>query len=731
MSGRHYDIDWAGPHGTALGTINGLLAAYSVSWIGHACRIGGAPKLWTILAVAAVGLVGIILVLARAAIKPVRPATLVYQLACVGGAGAWTTWTVFLDSWPWRSWLGRAGILAAAAVVAGILAALVKDDPAEVNAAHDDEPMPELEPTSDGMPNAERQELAREWKVRIEKVCKIAVSIRGVKWWDKRTPDGIPVGYTIEAICPTGGSGWETIKTFEQGLANDLDLPLGCTVEVMMGVTRRAALIKVSTVNMLATEQPYPSNHSPLDINGPLPLGVTADGEVVGVTVRQMSVGVFGQKGSGKTNALHDVAAGVTRCTNALLWDVELAGGGLSRQWARTFLDGRTKQPGIDWIALDEHIALFMVRAARRITHARKEVYQDLMASVDDDKIPCSPTLPAIMIRHDEIAATMGTPSKHPEIASGFKFITFEARASGVNVTFGALEATTGFIDQDTQRQLGAIAVMRSGNEACYAWALGSWGHGIRTADIPYPGNAAITPEPGVPAKKMVWYRIKPAIIEQICIDTDGRHPTLDEPSRLAADGRNPDGTPMSDLLPGELDCYSNRWRTFQASKKVGTTTTRQGNGAKTMTTQRHQTPQQAIAGLADATRQLEEAVAEAKRKQAAEAAQTGPGNDDTLSWRPEWDEQLNQLLDTDTQPAAQPPVTPAAPAVKQPNMRDVVVSLVPTEGIGVGEVIRLLREKEIDPPARQTIYDWLNGDPSVEWRPDREGGDRGKFYRI
>lgn len=729
MSGRRFEVDWAGPHGTALGTINGLVAAYSVSWIGHACRIGGAPKLWAVLGVAAIGLAGVVLVLARAAIKPVRPVTLVYQLACVGGAGVWTTWTVCLDSWPWRSWLGWAGVLAVAAIVAGVLAALVKDDvvPGATDSAS--EPDPELEPTSDGMPNAERQALAREWKTRIAEVCKLDVAIRGVKWWDRRTPDGTPVGYTIEAICPAGGSGWRTLKAFEEGLANDLDLQPGCVVEIMMGVTKRAALIKVSTVNMLATEQPYPDDHGPLDINGPLPLGVTADGEIVGVVLRQMSMGIFGQKGSGKTNALHDVAAGIARCPNALLWDVELAGGGLSRQWAHTYLDGRTTQPGIDWPALDEDTALHMLRAARRITWLRKEAYQDLMASVDDDKIPCSPTLPAIMIRHDEIAATMGTPSQHPEIRDELKFIVFESRASGVNTTLGGLEATTGIIDQDTLRQLGAKAVMRSGNEACYAWALGNWGHGIRTEDIPYPGNAAITPEPGMPAKKMVWYRIKPTIIEQICVDTDGQHPTLDEPSRLAADGRNPDGTPMDDLLPGELDCYSNRWQRFRASGKAGAsvTTTRQGNGATTMTIER-QTPQQAIAGLADATRQLEEAVAEANRKRAAE---TGRADDGPDGWKPEWDAQLAELLGTSTPEASQqaPTLIPTA-TPKPPNVRDVVVSLIPPEGIGVGEIIRLLREQGIKPPARQTIYDWLKEEKAVEWRPDREGSDRGKFYR-
>ncbi|WP_426502922.1 hypothetical protein ACPPVO_35505 [Dactylosporangium sp. McL0621] len=63
---------------------------------------------------------------------------------------------------------------------------------------------------------------------------------------------------------------------------------------------------------------------------------------------------------------------------------------------------------------------------------------------------------------------------------------------------------------------------------------------------------------------------MKPSQIRKVVLLAEPRRPKLDELSRLAANGRHPDGTPMPGLLASELDCYDTRWARFRAQFVAG-----------------------------------------------------------------------------------------------------------------------------------------------------------------
>lgn len=65
---------------------------------------------------------------------------------------------------------------------------------------------------------------------------------------------------------------------------------------------------------------------------------------------------------------------------------------------------------------------------------------------------------------------------------------------------------------------------------------------------------------------RLKYFRILPSKIREIALHAATRRPQLDDPSRLAADGRDPDGVPLPGLLPGELDSYSTRWKRMFAT---------------------------------------------------------------------------------------------------------------------------------------------------------------------
>jgi hypothetical protein len=724
---RTWEIDWAGPHGTAWGTVNGILTPITVTWVGHLGeRYWLVPVATMVLATATVTVLGVVATLARAALRKTRTpgVTVIYRVLCWTVAGGWSTHMVHTSTWTLRWWLGNVAALAVAGVVAGLLVGLAKDEPPSASA----DPAV-ISETPSVNAQQRRDSLAVEWEGRLRRVCDVEATVPNIEDWPRNN------GYTVEAVVGEGGASWRTLAARSDDLAADLDLPRGCGVSVSMGVSRRAALIDVATVDALAEEQPYPDDYGDLSILDPLPFGVKGDGSVIGPALREKCMLLVGESGSGKTNAGHVVAAGVVRTTDALDWDIDLTGGGLSLPWLRAFLDGRCAQPAIDWAATDEQEAHWMLRAARRGGYARKANYQDLMRDHDDDKIPVGDDLPEVVIRVDEIAKITGQPSRFPNLNEGIEHVVFELRASAFRAVLLGLRATADVVGPDIQAQCHVIGVMRAKNDAEYAWAFG-WHSGASVEDAPYPGCGFLSMESGAKPEPLKWWRQRPTQIEEIAIATDGRHPEMDEVTRLALNGRHPNGIPMDDLLPGELDCYDTRWDRFRAKYNLPAVTgqpagvpavaTVPATGGDDASGDTPASPVEAMASLDQALKDLETAVAAAK----ASRGEAVPDSDEVTERLPVDDDAWAAVLaawEADGDVPTTGPQTPSGDPPKDwPQRMLTVIARYGADGVGPGELLAVLADEEIE-VHRDTLNEQLKAaiERGEVWKPRR-----GKYVR-
>jgi S-DNA-T family DNA segregation ATPase FtsK/SpoIIIE len=559
---RGWQIDWAGPHGTAWGTVNAVLTVLSCASLGRFIQTHWPlPATRMLLGVAVVTVLGVVFVLLRAAVRSKRTpaATILYKIACWVGTGVWLAHMYLADHWSFKWWLTQIGVLVALAVVAGLLAGLAADDaPQSVQSSPGLRPQPAGQQAG-GLTQGQRDAMAAEWEERLVRLSNgdlDGVKVPNIEEWARGD------GFTVQSVCPPGGSTWKAVASLVEAIGGDLDLTIGCRVSVKMGKSRKVALIDVMTVNQLAEEQPYPGDYGPLSILDPLPGAVTDDGSEIGPDLRSKCMLLVGETGSGKTNAGNVVGTGVIRCTDALRWDVDFTGG-LFLDMLEPFMRGRTSQPAVDWAAWDEGEALWMTRAALRGHRARKAGYRDLMRQANDDKIPISDAVPAFIIFGDEIRRITGAPSDFIEIKNNLIDIINEGRSAGFRTVLLGLRATADVVDTGIQSQCHVIAVTRAKNDSEYAWAFG-WHSGACVEDAPYPGCGFISLESGARPVAEKWRRLKPQQLMEVAVATDGRHPEVDELTRLALNGRNSDGTPMSDLFPNELDCYDTRWDRFR-----------------------------------------------------------------------------------------------------------------------------------------------------------------------
>jgi hypothetical protein len=602
MSPRQgWQWDWAGKHGTGWGTVNACLTTATLSIVGHNVQLHWpAPTAPTVLTAAGATVLGVLWVLLRASVGRPRPAaTVVYQVLCYAGAGTWIAANLSDRDWTWRGWLTSIGLLVGLAIVAGLLASLAE----EIT----DKPAP-VRPGTD-LAQRKRDARADDLVARLLRLgAPDGIEILGIEDWPRGN------GYTVEGT--TAGAPWRVVADLAPKLLADLDLAHGCTVTGSKGVSARRWLLEVMTRNYLAEDVNYPTDYRIHSINDPLDRAmVTKDGNRIGPLVRSHSMALFGEVESGKSNAGGVLAAEIVTTDDALLWMWELTGGNLWNGWMTPWLRGETRVPPIDWCAFDGRELLWMTRAALRIGYARKTVYQDLQNEVDDDKLPVSAEIPAVIVMGDEVASVTGSMSAHPTACENLRLIAFELRSAAVRAIFLALRGTSDVFIESIQSQCAIRAVMRVGSPAEAAWALGRH-TGFGPDDTPYPGCGGISLQSGADLVAVKWARIKPSQKRQIAAAVQDRRPVLDGPSALAANGRNADGTPMSELLPGELDCYDKRWERLRAF--YGGAATRPA--AASVPTTADGSSEQAVADLERAMAELDAAATAARQEQEPDA---------------------------------------------------------------------------------------------------------------
>jgi S-DNA-T family DNA segregation ATPase FtsK/SpoIIIE len=222
--------------------------------------------------------------------------------------------------------------------------------------------------------------------------------------------------------------------------------------EVIMHVTER---------DVFAEQVPYPGLLTPISINDPFDVGVSDDGTLALLTLREVCVLIVGIRGSGKTNLLNVIIAQLSRCVDAIVFGIDLKGGRLLAPWVRPWAQGRTARPVIDWIATDRDEADKLLNGLISVIQSRAKFHAGR-----GDKIVPSTDWPAYVLVVDEIgelfntaepkayrdARSPGAPSPGSLGWLGTR-IANTGRGEAVDAVLGALRSTVTNLPSDIKAQ--------------------------------------------------------------------------------------------------------------------------------------------------------------------------------------------------------------------------------------------------------------------------------------
>ncbi|MFJ8738294.1 hypothetical protein ACIRL2_02870 [Embleya sp. NPDC127516] len=502
--------DWSWKTTPKMGAALVAGGAYSVAAMGAAT---GLPPVHA-GAVAAVGA----LAQATVDLRRDRPAGHILARACAWlAAGGWTATTIAHGTpFAWTPF----GVWAAGATAGLVLApGLARGE----QATRAGRASALLQRWADGQ--------AAEWHQRLTALFRLeGHNVSGVKPWPE------DVGYTVRVELPPGVESLPANAA--RVIAGALRLPRGGGVEVVDGEEHGTVLIRVTLVDVLATTIAFPEGDLPVTtINNPIEIGRHPDGTPVLLPMVDTCTVMIGQTDSGKTNAANVVNGKVLQANDVLVWHIDTTGAGLSLPWLRAWaLDGTAKCPVLDWVAPTEEEAHIMLDVAIEGMAARKTGYQDLMLSVDDDKIPVSPDVPEILIVADEIAELpQSILDKLNTVINVGRATRFREMSIGLRAT---ADVSTPAMKKQSQNRIGMR--VSDPEELGHLFPYGQGRLDPRAArhqgsgHVSYPNAEGIT----VPARPFKAERLKPSRIGALSILFADRRPTLDALTVDTASGR-------------------------------------------------------------------------------------------------------------------------------------------------------------------------------------------------
>jgi hypothetical protein len=495
---------------------------------------------------AAAGVAGAATSVVIGAVAEATPTGQVIRIGQWVTAGGWLTWCLATTVWDVNALLA---LVVGAAVSAG-LAPLTRT------------PAQKKEAGGGSLVLSATSKLEREWEQRLARITRQSpYRVTKTTLWETGA------GYTLTVELPSGMTR-RSLGTYTDALAADARLPEGCGVEPDKAPHRGAVLLHVATVDRMREALDYPDDFSPRSILDPIVLGEHRDSSPAQVAWREHSAIIAGQKGSGKTTMLNVATAGVGRCRDALVWHIDLTGGGLSRAWLEPWLRGKTDRPAIDWAVCTEQDAEAMVRAALAISIGRKASAFDKKMAANTSLLPVDETLPEIVLFVDE-GKTLLSPNGRGitgRIRDGLEQLQDIARDSAVNPVLSTLRATSDTLSPGIKKQAVTRIGMAGSDDEEIAYLLG-WKN-LSVDDLAGPGTAFLTD--GAPARPMRGYNLAPRRIGELAEAISARQPALEEASQSDAGA-----------------AYANRYARMKSSFGGGQVATRPEPGAVAVPTDR------------------------------------------------------------------------------------------------------------------------------------------------
>jgi S-DNA-T family DNA segregation ATPase FtsK/SpoIIIE len=409
----------------------------------------------------------------------------------------------------------------------------------------------------------------RRWEATIRHNTGKKVVVRDVIDWAIPT-DGqnvvceLPASMTRREIADPG---------MIEKLQSSCHLPEGCVIRVLKGAHQGEAVLSVMLRDCLVDEVTLDEDITPVSINTPFPVMVSPEGEQLEVCLREQSMVIGGTTGSGKTTLLHRIIMWLARCVDALIWVVDLNGGGLAEPWIYAWANEMADRPTVDWVADNEAEAAVLVAVATASAKDRKtnpEATRRKRAA-DSMILPVDEKMPAIIVLTDEGGEVRQAVSVLGQlVATGITRLAQIGRAEAGRIIMSILRGTADLLDRNLKVNAAIRICLRMQEPEEYDHVLGA---NPGRAQMLHKGSAYLM-RGGVDPRPIFGrtVNIKLSGILEHSIATADLRPELDDRARRVAaklrpkdvmGGRTPDAetlalSVMQDVLVGRA--YEGRW---------------------------------------------------------------------------------------------------------------------------------------------------------------------------
>jgi hypothetical protein len=608
---------------------------------------------------------------------------LVYRVGLWIGAGWWTWHTLDAGlSWAAGFWL------AAGMIVAGGLGPLFRDSPVDDK----QEPPPPVTTVKD-----ERAVRLKEAVDAFMGLGLPGVDILKIDEWDGQT------GYDANLeFPPETGYGAEELQAYVIKLARRLRLPPGCIpLADDSDLVQGRVTLRVPLVDDLSQTYDYPSDFSELSILEPLPVAHFGDRSRAYVELREATILIGGRKGGGKTNIMDVICADLARCRDALIWHVDLNGGGMSVSWLAPWLMGEAADPIIDWPAYDQNTAWAMSEVALAITKARKSQYGIRTVLANSRLLPITPDVPEIVIMIDEAAEVLGDTCPIPKMRDNFTEIVRIGRAVGINLVISTLRPIGDHVPVQVRKNCAIRIATRVEEDSELDYMFG-YRRGLRSRHLRSNGEAFFYrgDEDGENSiRKVKSDHLLPLRIAAVCKATDQLRPKLDEGGRRAAQTAIPDYPQVYEDRWKLVEPFLNNMRAELGDQTAGMTPVESvaklvADGVLPLPHDAPHDPGEPPSTTADAVSAYRQAVDRARRAARAEEIREKTSD-------PQQVEQAFAGITAGLQPAKPAAADGVALVVG-------IVTKAGEDGIMFGDIMQRVNEAGLN-RSRQTVTDWLN----------------------
>lgn len=297
-----------------------------------------------------------------------------------------------------------------------------------------------------------------------------------------------------------------------------------------------------------------PQGNHLLTITREFGLGVLDTGREFRLKLREVVVFIAGLRGAGKSTLLNVFIAQLARCTDALIFMIDLKGGQESMAWILPWLQGLTGRPVIDWLATTREEAGIMLDALMRAGQARAS------SGRHGRKLRPSPDHPAIIVICDETAVMTGhfireDGISNTKLATRLLQVAETFRSVGIDPVIAAVRAV---VDTTGNSGIKAMSEVRIGMRV----ATMEEGRQIFPDDLAAARQLARLRDKGMGIPKVGAQLFPPVHFYNITDgnpDDDG-NPTEDLITPVAVFAGNHRPGPEQLIRDAMGEAYENRW---------------------------------------------------------------------------------------------------------------------------------------------------------------------------